>query len=327
MVDLHTRYLGLTLRNPLVVSSCGLTGTAKGIRRCVEAGAGAVVLKSLFEEQIDVEVDASRETGELSSHPEASEYLAQMGKQLGPADYLSLINQAKAENDVPIIASVNRVKGEWWINYARQLEKAGADAVELNVAVMPRDRADSAAAVERHYISVVDSVRTQLSIPVSVKIGPFFTSLPSLAHALCSAGTHGLVLFNRFYQLDIDIDARIVTPGYQFSTVHEIYQPLRWISILKNQVSCDLAGSTGVHTGKEAIKLLLAGATAVQLCSTLYANGLEQIGVILGEIREWMEHHGYESVEQFRGTVSQATSKDPAAFERLQYIKALTEIN
>ncbi|TVQ98111.1 MAG: dihydroorotate dehydrogenase-like protein [Spirochaetaceae bacterium] len=327
MVDMQTRYLGLDLQNPIVVSSCGLTGTAKGIHQCVEAGAGAVVVKSLFEEQIDAEIDEGRETGELSVHPEASEYLEQMGKQLGPSDYLSLIAQAKAENSVPIIASVNCITGEWWVNYARQLEKAGADAIELNVSLMPRSRGDSSETIEKRYLAVVESVRKRVSIPVSVKIGPYFTSLPALAHALCNAGTHGLVLFNRFYQLDIDIDARVVTPGYQFSTVHEIYQPLRWISILRDQVSCDLAGSTGVHTGKEAVKLLLAGATAVQICSTIYTNGLQQIGTILGELESWMEHHGYQSLDQFRGSITQASSGNPAAFERLQYIKALTGIN
>ena len=327
MADLSTTYMGLSLANPVIVSSCGLTGTVKGIRQCVEAGAGAVVVKSLFEEQIDADVDTQREHSELSSHPEAEEYIRQMGKHLGPSDYLALIETVKRENQVPIIASVNCVSSEWWAEWARQLQLAGADALELNVAIMPRDPDVSSESIEKRYVGIVDAVRRNVSIPIAVKIGPYVTSLPSLARALAGAGAQALVLFNRFYQLDIDIDKLVPAPGYQFSTATEIYQPLRWISVLSCQVDCELAGSTGVHSGREAVKLLLAGAQVVQLCSTLYCNGLERLREILDELTGWMDGHEFGAIDEFRGRLAELTEQRPEAFERLQYIKALTGVS
>lgn len=327
MADLNTHFLGLPLRNPVIVSSSGLTGSARGIRQCVEAGAAAVVIKSLFEEQIDVEVNGHGEKSELSSHPEATEYIQQMGKHLGPSNYLSLIETAKQENSVPIVASVNCVTSEWWANYARQIEKAGADAIELNIAIMPRELNEQSGVIEQRYVDIVREVRAQVKIPLAVKIGPYITALPALAGKLCQAGAQALVLFNRFYQLDIDIDNLSAAPGYQFSTPNEIYQPLRWIALLESQVDCELVGSTGVHSGREAIKLLLAGAQAVQVCTTLYANGLDRIAAICNEIAGWMDVHGFNRVDDFRGLVAKAARKDRPAFERLQYIKALTGVD
>ena len=326
MADLCTTYIGLTLRNPIIVSSCGLTGTAKGIRQCVEAGAGAVVVKSLFEEQIDLEVSSQQEHSDLSAHPEASEYIQQMGKHLGPSEYLKLIETAKRENQVPIIASVNCVSSEWWVDWARQLEKAGADALELNIAIMPRNPGQSCDEIEKRYVRIVEGVSKRIQIPIAVKIGPYATSLPALAHALTRAGAAALVLFNRFYQLDVDIDRLTPTAGYQFSTPNEIYQPLRWISVLSTTLDCQLSGSTGVHSGKEAVKLLLAGAHTVQLCSTLYCNGLERLAEVRDELNSWMETHGFVSLADFRGHLAQLARKDPETFERLQYIKALTGV-
>ncbi len=327
MADLNTQVLGLPLRNPVIVSSSGLTGSARGIRQCVEAGAAAVVIKSLFEEQIDLEVNGHEDKSELSSHPEAAEYIQQMGKHLGPSNYLSLIETAKRENGVPIIASVNCITSEWWANYAKQIEKAGADALELNIAIMPHEPGERSTDIEARYVEIVRQVRAEVKIPLAVKIGPYITALPSLVEKLCRAGAQALVLFNRFYQLDIDIDNLTAAPGYQFSTPNEIYLPLRWITLLTGRTDCELIGSTGVHSGREAVKLLLAGAQAVQVCTTLYANGLDRIASICNEIAGWMDVHGFQRLEDFRGLVGKAAQKDRTAFERLQYIKALTGVD
>lgn len=319
--------MGLELKNPLVVSSSGLTNTIQGIERSFRAGAAAVVLKSLFEEQIDAEL-RSDETPpeELTIHPEADDYLERMGKELGPTDYLSLIKEAKRRFDDPIIASVNCVSSKWWADWARQIEDAGADALELNIAIMPRGSDQLSSQIEDRFVSIVDRVKRNVDLPISVKLGPYFTALPQLVGRLQKAGVRGLVLFNRFYQLDIDIKEMKLVPGYQFSSAGEIYPTIRWTSLLSGQCGCDIAASTGVENGGEVVKLLLAGAHAVQICSTLYRNGYEHITDILEELGKWMETSGFASVADFRGRLSQNASDQPANYERLQYIKALTGI-
>ena len=327
MPDLSVTYMGLRLDNPFIASSCGLTGTVDGVRKCAEAGAGAVVLKSLFEEQIAHEVSQTEESVNVDFHPEALQYVSQMGRQHGPREYLSLIESAKDAVSVPIIASVNCVTPKWWSNYARQIAQAGADGIELNISVMPRSFTDHSDSIEREFLRVVEKVRAKTDLPIAVKIGPYFTSLPRVAVELRKAGVSALVLFNRFYQFDIDIESRSVVAGYQFSTSNEIHQSLRWISILAGNVGCDLAASTGVHTGEDAVKQLLAGANAVGLCSTLYRNGVGTIGAIRSEVSAWMDKHGYDSIARFRGTLRQAESETPEKYERLQYIKALTGLS
>jgi dihydroorotate dehydrogenase (fumarate) len=327
MADLTTSYLGLTLENPVVVSSSGITRNLEGVLRCAEAGAGAIVLKSLFEEQIESEAEQEEESTDVSMHPEAQDYIRQMGKHLGPDDYLALVEQAKKKTDVPIIASLNSRTTKWWGNYARQLEQAGADALELNMSIMPRRFDETADAVERRYVNIVDKVRRQTSVPLAAKIGPFFTSLPNFTTELRKAGVQALVLFNRFYQLDINVQTMKLAPGYMFSSPHEVYEPLRWISVLHPEVGCDLSASTGVHTGTEAVKLLLAGAKTVQVCSTLYKNGIDRIATIRSDIERWMTEHGYAGIDDFRGILSQSQSEQPEAYERLQYIKALTGVS
>ena len=326
MADLSTQYLGLTLKNPLIASSSGLTNSTDTIERLAEAGIGAIVLKSLFEEQVSSDVDSQSEDYNFAVHPEAEEYVREMGKHLGPEEYLKLIRSAKQISDVPIIASMNCVSGKWWGNYARQIAEAGADAIELNISMMPRSMDERSDPIEKRFLQVVERVRTQINLPVAVKLGPYFTSLPWLAGELRKAGVSALVLFNRFYQLDIDVDNLKLKPGYQFSSSHELYTSLRWISILHGQVGCQLSASTGVHSAQDTIKMLLAGADTVQLCSTLYRHGVGQISEILDGIRLWMSRKGFGGVADFRGQLSQEKSGHPEAYERLQYIKALTGI-
>ena len=326
MPDLSTSYMGLKLKNPLVVSSSSMTQSLNGVKKCAEHGAAAVVLKSLFEEQIEVEVDAEERDADVSIHPEAQQYIRQMGMRLGPNSYLDLIREAKNSVDIPVIASVNCVDVKWWAQYAKQIQAAGANALELNISIMPRSTNETAESVERQFLSIVRTVREQVEIPLAVKIGPYFSSLPKFAVELQKAGASGLILFNRFYQLDIDTKLMKLAPGYQFSSPHEIHVPLRWVSILSDKIKMDIAGSTGVHDGDAAVKMILAGASAVQICSTLFLHGFNQIQVIQNQLQEWMTSQGMNSIEQFRGRLSQKGSANPEAYERLQYIKALTGV-
>jgi dihydroorotate dehydrogenase (fumarate) len=321
------QYLGQSLRTPIVVSSSGLTNTMNGIRRTAEAGAGAIVLKSLFEEQIESTIETDGQEVELGMHPEAEQYISQMGMHLGPQRYLDLISDAKAAVDVPIIASMNCVTSKWWGNYGKQIEAAGADALELNIAIMPRTESETPESVEKRYVRIVNRVRQQVNLPIAVKIGPYFTGLPRFATELRKAGASALVLFNRFYQMDIDIEAESLAPGYQFSTPEEIYTSLRWVSILSGDVGCEISASTGVHTSDGVIKQLLAGANTVQICSALYRDGIETITTVQEGLVAWMDRKGYKSISDFQGKLSQSASDDPESYERLQYIKALTGIS
>lgn len=318
--------MGLALKNPLVVSSSGLTNTIQGIERSFRAGAGAVVLKSLFEEQIDFELRDQKETDDVSIHPEAGDYLDRMGKELGPSDYLSLIKEAKKQFSDPVIASVNCISSKWWADWARQIEDAGADALELNVAIMPRGTGQVASEIEDRFLAIIEAVKRGVGIPIAVKLGPYFTALPQFISRLHRSGVKGLVLFNRFYQLDIDVTTMKLVPAYQFSSPGEIYPTLRWTSILSGQCGCDIAASTGVSNGEDVVKLLLAGAQTVQVCSTLYRNGYEHMTALLSGLESWMKGAGLESVSDFRGRLSQGASSHPESYERLQYIKALTGI-
>ncbi len=350
MSNLATRYMGLELKNPLVVASCGLTKTVQGVKQAAEAGAGAIVLKSLFEEQIDAETNELVRQSEHSGHTESYDYLNRFGQTFGPQEYLQLVNDAKAVVSVPIIASVNCVTAEHWIEYASKLAAAGADGLELNIGFLPNDPAMSGAVVEQRYLNILSAVRAEVTLPVALKIGPYFSSLAHLANQLgndrlsgppftvgwCGTGENdkevtwqgadALVLFNRFYHFDIDVDKLELLGGNPYSTSEELHVSLRWISLLAGRVTCDLAANTGVHDGHDMIKQLLAGASVVQVCSTLYRNGLNQIGLILDQLQEWMQAHGFENPAEFRGQLSQLRSKDPLHYERVQYIKALVGI-
>ena len=323
MSSIATTYLGLPLSSPTVISSSSLTSTVNGIRRAADSGAGAVVVKSLFEEQIDAEFSRDANSIDLSQHPEAAEYVQSMSKHQGPSDYLRLIESAKSTVDIPLIASINCVSPEWWSGYGRQIATTGADALELNIAIMPRS-GESADEIENRYVETVRSIASQVEIPIAVKIGPYFTSLPRFAGRLQDAGARSLVLFNRFYQLDIDIDSETLSSGYQISAPEEMAGVLRWVSILSGQMTCELAASTAVFSGEDAIKMLLAGATSIYVCSTIYKNGYGQIEAVNTAISDWMRSKSYDTIEDFRGKLSQRQSDDPERYERLQYIKALT---
>jgi dihydroorotate dehydrogenase (fumarate) len=318
--DLSVSYMGLKLRNPLIVAASSLTGTAAKLKRCEEAGAGAVVLKSLFEEQIEVQTAQLEKEGDYG-HPEAADYLRQFGLRLNQDQYLKLVKDAKASLSIPVIASLNGVSPRGWTAYASKLAAAGADAIELNIALLASNYEHGAADIEGTYLKIVQSIRAQVKLPVAVKLGPYFTSLPQTAVALRRAGAAALVLFNRFYQLDFDIEKLALAPGYHLSSPDEIHQSLRWIALLSSEVGCDLSASTGVHDGAGVVKMLLAGAKTVQLCSTLFLKGMGRLQECLKDLEAWMQRHSFAAIEDFRGKMSQEASPDPQLYERLQYIK------
>jgi len=325
MADLRTRYLGLELRSPLVASSSPLTGSLDGLARLEAAGAGAVVLPSLFEEDLAEEtrqVDALLATGATGAearagHPDHAGYGA------GPAAYLSLVSQAKAALSIPVVASLNGVSRGGWVRYASRLEQAGADALELNIYYVSSRPGLSASEVEWHYLDVVRAVRQAIGIPLAVKLSPYFSSLANMAGQLAEAGADGLVLFNRFYQPDLDIETLEVAPSLELSSSTELRLPLRWIAILHRRFGISLAASTGVHTATDVVKVLLAGADVAMMTSALLRNGPDHLRPLEVQLRDWMERHNYETLDQLRGRASQRSVPDPAAFERANYIRTL----
>jgi len=313
MADLRTRYLGLELRSPLVASASPLTGSLDGLARLEAAGAGAVVLPSLFEEELD------EEPGRAATSPAA----AQAGYGAGPAAYLALISQAKAALSIPVIASLNGVSRSGWVRYATRMEQAGADAVELNIYYVSSRPGRSGSEIEWHYLDVVRSVRQAIQIPLAVKLSPYFSSLANMAGQLAEAGASGLVLFNRFYQPDVNIEALEVAPRLELSTSVELRLPLRWVAILHRRFGVSLAASTGVHTAEDVIKTLLAGADVAMMTSALLRHGPDHLRLLESGLRDWMDRHHYETVDQLRGLLSQRSIPDPAAFERANYIMTL----
>ena len=321
MTDLSTTYMGLRLRNPVVVSSSGLTSTLDGVRRCAEAGAGAVVLRSIFEEQIDAEAAAATGSGEAVGYRlEADEYLARYGRESAVEPALELIHEAKRAVSVPVIASVHCVSSGGWTDFAERVQEAGADALELNVFVLPVDAERGAGDLEQVYFDVARAVKRRVDIPVALKIGPYFSSLARTLVQL-SRSVDGLVLFNRPFPIDFDLDSMELAQGVVYSSPAEMHLPLRWISILSGRVFCDLAAATGVHDGAAVIKQLLAGASAVQVCSALYEHDVEYLRTMVRQVGEWMAGKGYERIAQFRGALAQKHVADPAVYERVQFIK------
>jgi dihydroorotate dehydrogenase (fumarate) len=327
-MDLRTTYLNLPLRTPLVVSACGpLSEDIDNIKRMEDAGAAAVVLYSLFEEQLrqeSHELDHHLTAG-TESFPEALTYFPEPPHfSLGPEEYLKHVARAKETVDIPIIASLNGSTAGGWTDFARKLQQAGADALELNIYSIPSDVLLSGAAVEQTYIEIVTAVKSAVTIPVAVKLSPFFSNLANMAKQLDAAGADALVLFNRFYQPDIDLEELAVQPSVILSTPQALRLPMRWIAILFGRIDADLAATSGIHHAPDVLKMLMAGADVTMLCSTLLARGLGQIRTIETEMSEWMEQHWYESVHQLKGSLSQMRCPDPSAFERAQYMRALT---
>ncbi len=325
-MNLNTPYLGLTLRSPLVVSANPLTERLDNLKRMEDAGAGAVVLFSLFEEQIRAERESLVHylTYGTESYAEAPTYLPEPTQyHMGTEAYLSLIRAAKASLGIPVIASLNGTSLGGWVRFARRMQEAGADALELNLYWIPTDPLLTADEVEERYIEVVRAVRHAITIPIAVKLSPFFSSFGNMARRLGNAGAGALVLFNRFYQPDIDLETLDVTPNVILSAPQALRLPLTWIGLLYGRVTCDLAATSGVHTGLDAAKLILAGANITMTASALLRHGIDHLRTMEAELRGWMESHEYESVEQMRGSVSQMNAADPSAFERAQYIRAL----
>jgi len=326
-MELSTTYLGLKLRSPLVVSASPLSEKIDNLQRMQDAGAGAVVLHSLFEEQIEREQYELHHhlTHGTESYPEALTYFPEPPQfKLGPEEYLNHIRRAKSSVDIPVIASINGSTIGGWTSFARDMQQAGADALELNIYYIPTDLDLTSEAVEQTYLRILTSVRAAVTIPVAVKLSPYFSSFANMAKRLDEAGADGLVLFNRFYQPDIDLEELEVRPNVLLSTPQDLRLPLRWIAILYGQIKANLAASSGVHTGKDAAKLLLAGAQVTMMTSALLSRGIEHIRTVEAELRAWMNEKEYTSVDQMRGAMSQKNVSDPSAFERAQYMRALT---
>jgi dihydroorotate dehydrogenase (fumarate) len=323
MADLSTTYMGLKLKSPIIAGSSGLTNSLNDIKELEEHGAGAVVLKSLFEEEIRIELekDLAQMGREGFLYPETLDFYETYDDDDTLTNYLKLIRESKQEVSIPIIASINCVTAEKWPYYASTLQDAGADGLELNVFILPSDITVSAQQNEQLFFDIVEEVRKQVSIPIAMKISYYSTNLGSLIYRLSKTGIAGIVLFNRYYSPDIDIDKLEILLTNVFSYPEEIAMPLRWIGIMADHVDCNLAASTGIHDGKGVIKLLLAGAHAVQVASTLYTNGKEQIQVMLDEIDQWMNDKSYGKIDDFRGKMSHAKAEDPAAYYRVQFMK------
>jgi dihydroorotate dehydrogenase (fumarate) len=325
-VDMHTRYLGLELSGPVVPSASTLSSRIDTLKRLQDAGASAVVMQSLFEEQIEHEelaIHRFLETG-VDSNPEASTYFPELEDyNTGPDQYLRHLEDTKRELAIPVIGSLNGSSDGGWVRYAKLIEDAGADALELNVYVVAADPADTAESVESRYLDLVRAVRGSVSIPLAVKVGPYFTAFANMAHRLVDAGADGLVVFNRFMQPDIDLETLEVDPTLRLSSSDELRLPLRWIAILKGRIDTSLAATTGVHAWEDAMKLVLAGADVTMMASALFEHGPRRLAEVLDGIRTWLEEREYVSLEQARGSVSQASCPDPDAFERSNYMKAV----
>jgi dihydroorotate dehydrogenase (fumarate) len=327
MADLSTNYMGLKLDNPLMVASCGLTKKLDGVKRIADSGAGAVVLKSLFEEQIEKEMVEDIEKHLTPSwHSEAHDYVEKMGMELGPREYLKLIEESKKAVSMPVIASINCISTRWWKDYAKQVQTAGADGLELNIAYMVNDINKSGSDVEKLYFRVLERVRDIIDIPIAVKLGPYFTNIPKFTTELCRYGASALVLFNRFYQFDIDLKKMKISAANPFSSETEMRLPLKWIAYLYGKLECDLSASTGIHSHESVVKQILAGACTVQLCSVLYREGVDYLKKLRAGLETWMDENGFNSLESMRGRLGQEESKDPELYERLQYIKVLVGI-
>jgi dihydroorotate dehydrogenase (fumarate) len=325
-VDLRTRYLGLELAHPVVASASPLTGSVDSLKRLQDAGVAAVVLPSLFEEQIEHEEMATHNLmlygAELS--PEAQGFFPEMRDYgTGPENYLKLIADAKKALTVPVIASLNGYTAGGWTGIARQFQEAGADAIELNVYFLAASVDDTSAEVETRYVDLVESVTRQVSVPVAVKVAPYFSAMANMAARLTGAGASGLVLFNRFLQPDILLDELEVAPHLVLSTSDELRLALRWIAILRGRIDASLAATGGAHTPDDVLKLLLAGADCVMLASSLLARGPTHVGTLVRGLQAWMAEREYTSVEQMKGSLSQQSCPDPDAFERANYMKAL----
>lgn len=325
-MNLSTTYLGLKLKNPIVASAGPLSHSLDSMKRLEDGGAGAIVMYSLFEEQITHEVSEIEHylSYGTEGYAESLTYFPSMTEyNLEPEQYVELVHKAKQTLDIPIIGSLNGISTGGWINYAKRIEQAGADALEINVYYIPTDPQLTSVDIEDRYLGILHTVKQSVKIPVAMKLSPFFSSLAHMAQRLSTAGADGLVLFNRFYQPDIDIERLEVNPNVVLSTQNALRLPLRWIAILYGKVRSSLAATSGIHYAEDVLKMLMAGADVTMMCSALLRNGPNHISDVLKNIDRWMMEHEYVSVEQMKGSMSQRSVADPAAFERANYMKAL----
>jgi len=321
MSHLETTYLGLKLKNPVIVGSSGLTSSIEKIKKIEEKGAGAIVLKSIFEEQIKFEAG---NIAQESESPEAWDYVNYYVKNNTVQEYLDLIKEAKKEVNIPVIASVNCVSAKEWIGFAKSIEEAGADAIEINVYVLPNDKNAPSEKYENLYYDLAEKLKEILTIPFAFKLGSQFSNLVGFIQKL---HVPGVILFNRFYAPDIDIDNLKFTSSEVFSSPADIRSSLRWVGIISSKITgVDIASSTGIHDGKAVVKQLLAGATAVQVCSTLYKNGIDHLESIIKELEAWMDNHGFDNISEFRGKMSYTKIDDPLVYERSQFMKYFSSV-
>jgi len=322
MVDLKTIYMGMELKNPIIVGSCGLTSNLDSIKQLVEAGASAVVLKSLFEEQIMMEVNKNMDDyNPVHGHTEMYDYQKYFEKQHLLDNYLQLIKDTKQAVDVPIIASINCMSSAEWTEFAKNIELAGADGLELNIFLLPSDPKMEGKENENVYFDIINKVTSNVSIPISIKVSHYFDNLANTLQRFSQTGIKGIVLFNKFYDTDIDIEKEELIDGDFLSTTNEMPNTLRWIGIMSDLVKCNLCATTGIHSGKDAIKFLLAGASSVQMVSSIYINSTKIITKSLDEIRDWMEKHNYKSIDEFQGKLSNSSEMNNALYERVQFMK------
>jgi dihydroorotate dehydrogenase (fumarate) len=322
MANLATTYMGLNVKSPLVIGSSGLTNSVENIEKFAKLGAGAVVLKSLFEEQILHEANfAMKQDASSSYYPEAEDYILNYTKQNSIQKYLELIKEAKEKVDIPIIASINCTSASEWTSFAQSIEAAGADGLELNIFVMPSDVNRSSEENEKVYFDIVEKVKQETKLPISVKLSYHFSSLAGMLEKLSWTGIKSLTLFNRFFSPDIDIDKMDVKPSFVFSKAEDIGMSLRWVAMLSNRLRCELSASTGVFNGEAVVKQLLAGAQTVQVASVLYKDGIESISEIINDVNKWMDEKSFADVASFRGKMSIANTANPGAYERVQFMK------
>lgn len=322
-MNLTTQYMGLSLPNPLIASSSSLSADLSGVKKLADAGAGAIVLKSLFEEDIVALESENRNDDNAYVHPEAAAYISNMSMLVEPNSYLALVEESVKSVHVPIIASLNCYSSHWWVDYAERIANVGAHAIELNISPMTSDPKINSARIEDQVVNMVSMARKAVDIPLAVKIGPGFASLPHLIKRIESAGANALTIFNRFYKVDIDIENISFQSGNSLSRPEEFGTVLRWIGILSDITNMDISASTGIYDAKSVIKAILAGGQATQLCSVLYKQGLTAIKTILDELKEWMNVHEFQSPDDFRGFLSLKNDQRNDFYERLQYVKIL----
>jgi len=322
MVNLETTYLGIKLKNPLVAASSGLTSSIEKIKELADAGIGAIVLKSIFEEQINNEVTSVLKSQPNNTYPEAEDYIKNYLRDNTVTKHLELLKKAKAAVDVPIIASINCVSSAEWTSFAKDFEEAGADAIELNIFYLPTDRNEKPGLVEQLYLDVLYKIKKEVNIPISVKFGVHHSNIVGMADKLKSAGASGVVMFNRFYEPDINLETLELSSSEVFSSPADLRRSMRWVGIVSSSVThLDIAASTGIHDGNAVIKQLLAGAQVAQLCSTLYINGAKTVTTMLEDLSTFMKKWNFKKIEDFRGRLSYKNIPDPLVYERSQFMK------